>query len=1276
MTTGCVVVQADTTGESGMSEKKFGLSIEGMHIDCLTTGADEGSSSNSSASRFQGWKADTCCGMHMTGRRELFQALIPLAQPITIRCAYGTEGQARWKGSIRFKSPIGGTFVLHHVLYTPGLQHNLLSADMLRQEGYYLTATREGWLLLDDEGKSVSRGVTAAGEVNQVMMDLVTCLPGTPPLSTSPELLVVAATVTQRQETPGNQARWHQRLGHATFDAISQLRTHNLVTGMLITAQPGPGLDTPCPGCVVAKARQQPFRSRPETSQRPLDIVHADLLNPLVKSWDGKQYILMIVDQFSRYLWAYPISLKSDAAAVIRKWHLHARIQSRTELKTFRTDRGGEFLGQDLLEWWDCMGVTYDYSLPDSPQQNGLAERNNQTVMMKLRAAMIHMDIPDSWWTLALPFVTYLRNVLPSAHLPRTSTPYLRLYGRQPDISMVRVFGCMCLYKVPENEQGKLRPRARWGIHVGLCNRSKGWRILDIASRKLTDSRNVCFYEDMSFTRWNDRYNGQTDCALLVPDNEFSNWPRLNAPLPYSTAPPEEDFSLPMREEPPSPPASLPAQQAAAEGRTALEEVTTRLVQPPEAEEDGVDSLGGAELLPAAQVVVTGRAPYAWPRELPPNMPSRPTPPEHVSMPGKESDYSGVELEGMTGRMAEGRLLQALGERADLGISLAGELIAIDNSKGGGGLGEELGKGKRIKKAVTRLNLSVEVASQTGEGSSAAPPPKAPQSWREAMALPDAAEWRKAAEEEMGMLSTLKVWEAVELPPGRKAISCRWVFTKKKQGETYSLYKARLVAKGYEQQRGDDYEETWAPTVSHVTVRCLLAVAVKRGYSIWQCDVKTAFLHGLLDKSNFLQQPEGFEDGTRRVWQLYKSLYGLKQSPRCWFQALREVLRAAGFRGSSADPALFLRGVGGVSLWVAVYVDDLLIVSAEEELCELTYKYLELHFTMKRILPVHTYLGLQLQWGSDKRTVVVHQKDYSGRVAARIVRGVGGVVDTPLAQGVDWKGALKEEAAVTEKDYKSLLGTLSYLSSSTRPDLTYSYSKLAQGTPFRGTVLVKQLERAAEYFIQNSDWGLMYGWGDEDLLLKGYCDADFVLRPDKSQPITETEDHKLACSTTGWVILLGGTAVSWKSCKQSSPSDSVCEAEYRSALDAAKEVVWLRFLLEELGEPQPAVPLYIDNDACQKLIEGESTRGETRHLVRQYLILRSMVKEGEIEPRHVSGKEQAADFLTKVVPPRPFLNCKRLCGMVRMQSASQAEKKEDQDETSVWLQRQGEKPSV
>ena len=202
---------------------------------------------------------------------------------------------------------------------------------------------------------------------------------------------------------------------------------------------------------------------------------------------------------------------------------------------------------------------------------------------------------------------------------------------------------------------------------------------------------------------------------------------------------------------------------------------------------------------------------------------------------------------------------------------------------------------------------------------------------------------------------------------------------------------------------------------------------------------------------------------------------------------------------------------------------------------------------------------------------------------------------------------------------------------------------------------MKQLERAAEYFVQNADWGLLYGGSDKDLILEAYCDADFLLKPGKGLSVEETEEGKLAGSTSGWVILLAGTAVSWKRTKQTTPSDSVCEAEYRSTLDAAKEIVWLTCLLEQLGKPYSAVPLYIDNDACQRLIEGLSKRGETRHLVWQYFILRQMVKDGDIEPRHVDSKEQAADFLTKVVPPKQFVHCKRLCGMTKMASMKESQ---------------------
>ena len=191
-----------------------------------------------------------------------------------------------------------------------------------------------------------------------------------------------------------------------------------------------------------------------------------------------------------------------------------------------------------------------------------------------------------------------------------------------------------------------------------------------------------------------------------------------------------------------------------------------------------------------------------------------------------------------------------------------------------------------------------------------------------------------------------------------------------------------------------------------------------------------------------------------------------------------------------------------------------------------------------------------------------------------------------------------------------------------------------------------------------------------------YSDADFVLKPDKRFGVAETNEKRRGCSTTGWVILLAGAAVAWKSGKQTSPSDSVCEAEYRAALDASKEIVWLRCLMEELLEPQPAVPLYIDNDACQKLIEGESTRGETKHLVRQFLILMAMVKDGEINPEHIGSTQQVADFLTKVTTPKQFETCRRGCGLVELTDETISPNHTNDErvqESAVWLQRQGER---
>ena len=263
----------------------------------------------------------------------MFQELKPLAHPITVRCALGTAEMATLGGYITLRSPDNSTFRLH-ALYVPGMQHNLRSADVLRQEKLLLRATLAGWELREVSGKLVSNGIQVSGELNQVLLDLVTVQPGQ---TINTQALATAATA---DGTAGNPILWHQRLGHPAQESLARLTAHNLMTGMRVVNHPVPKADSPCPGCVASKAKQQIFRSRPEASKQPLNIVHGDLLSPLVMSWDKKQYILVMVDQYSRYLWAYPLNSKGDAAGVIKRWHMEVNTQTGVQLRIFRMDRG------------------------------------------------------------------------------------------------------------------------------------------------------------------------------------------------------------------------------------------------------------------------------------------------------------------------------------------------------------------------------------------------------------------------------------------------------------------------------------------------------------------------------------------------------------------------------------------------------------------------------------------------------------------------------------------------------------------------------------------------------------------------------------------------------------------------------------------------------------------------------------------------------------------------------------------------------------------------
>lgn len=222
-----------------------------------------------------------------------------------------------------------------------------------------------------------------------------------------------------------------------------------------------------------------------------------------------------------------------------------------------------------------------------------------------------------------------------------------------------------------------------------------------------------------------------------------------------------------------------------------------------------------------------------------------------------------------------------------------------------------------------------------------------PKNYKEATQSAERVHWIAAMNEEMESLAENLTWTLVKLPVGHKAISNRWVYRIKRNSEGEQVsYKARLVVRGFSQREGIDYNETFSPVARFDTIRALLSIAANENLNLAQFDVKTAFLNGVIDEEIYMQQPEGLDDGTNRVCKLQKSLYRLKQSPRCWNKRFKDVLLSFSLSESTADPCLFYRIIGEDKLIVVLYVDDGLVAATKKSDIDVFLSELKTEFKM------------------------------------------------------------------------------------------------------------------------------------------------------------------------------------------------------------------------------------------------------------------------------------------------------------------------------------------
>jgi histone deacetylase 1/2 len=258
--------------------------------------------------------------------------------------------------------------------------------------------------------------------------------------------------------------------------------------------------------------------------------------------------------------------------------------------------------------------------------------------------------------------------------------------------------------------------------------------------------------------------------------------------------------------------------------------------------------------------------------------------------------------------------------------------------------------------------------------------------------------WCKAMEEEYEALIQNKTWHLVPPSSNKNIIDCKWVYRIKKRADgTIDRYKARLVAKGFKQRYGIDYEDTFSPVVKIATIRTVLAISVSRGWSLRQLDVKNAFLHGVLEEEVYMRQPPGFEHphAPHYICKLDKAIYGLKQAPRAWYSRLSSKLCELGFIPSRADTSLFLYNRSGITVYVLIYVDDIIVTSSSDDAIIALLRDLNENFAIKDLGDLHFFLGIEVK--RIPNGLLLTQEKYATELLEKVGMAKCKTAPTPLS---------------------------------------------------------------------------------------------------------------------------------------------------------------------------------------------------------------------------------------------------------------------------------------
>ncbi|KAJ9544189.1 hypothetical protein OSB04_023896 [Centaurea solstitialis] len=705
--------------------------------------------------------------------------------------------------------------------------------------------------------------------------------------------------------------------------------------------------------------------------------------------------------------------------------------QHKLPVQTVRTDNGTEFKNQVLKGSYNSLGITQTFSVARTPEQNGVVERRNRTLVEAARSMLGQSQLPQYLWAEAVNTACYTQN-RSIIHRRFGKTPYHLLFGRIPNVDYFKVFGCPCFVLNETENRGKFGTKSDEMIFVGYSDCSVAYKVLNKKLRVVYESINVKF----------DPLVEISSSTSIITDHVSNN-------------------------------VVITDQSSLASSSTDPSASTTELDLLFEYFYDGL--YGSNQASPSATGLST------------PSSSSAPTSSEVTpASPHATPELNISESTNVSSPMSETVLTPLIPDSDLLDTSssdhpdpVSTQSVSVDVLPDHISVNDQTPlphiakwtKDHLIELIIGDPTSSVQTRAATANECNFSVFLSSIEPTRVSDALQDS-DWVTVMREELNQFSSLKVWR----------------LNKRDANNIIVRNKARLVAKGYRQQEGIDYDETFAPVAPLEAIRIFLAYAACKDFTVFQMDVKTDFLYGHLKEEVYVSQPEGFVDQEHPdyVYILDKALYGLKQAPRAWYDELSKHLLSKGFKKSSVDSTLYLMKEGEHIMVIQIYVDDIIFGSTSRELCKKFETVMTEEFKISMMGEINFFLGLQVRQFSDG--IFINQSKYIFDLLKKYDMSGCISIGTPMATG-NSLGPDHEGKDVDLRNYRSMVGSLIYLTAS-RPDIMFATCVCARYQAKPKESHLAAVKRIFRYLKGTPYYGIWYpkGLGFE---LQAYTDADY-----------------------------------------------------------------------------------------------------------------------------------------------------------------------------------------